>query len=312
MPDHLRVDEFSLKNHPTTNSQLNQHNPESAGQPQACPAPPLLARLSLSQMTTKRWSLQDDFHSCRNIGLRHIGLWRLKYEEYGEEKTAALLSRLGLFPSSISWIGGYTGVNGYLLEDNLEESEQVIRYASWIGARTVVVATGEQGRHILSHATRLTVDALKHLGDFAADKGVHLAVMPMSPAAAHGWTFLNSLRKTEDLLERCDHPHVGMCLNSYHLLQNRHWKNELSNLMDAVKLVRLCDGQSSKRPKSQCLPLQGKMPLLSLLDHLETAGYRGLYEIDTWNDEIWQTQEITPFQDCVQQLTSQYPLRASS
>ncbi|MCA8984447.1 MAG: sugar phosphate isomerase/epimerase [Planctomycetaceae bacterium] len=312
MPEHLSVDDFSSRSIPAEADAGNSQHPEVKTERLKPVAVDLQGRLSLSQMTTKRWPLERDVAACRQLGLKHIGLWRLKYEEFGLENTAAILSEHGMTPSSLSWIGGFTCMNGYLLNDTLEESIDVIQYASWIGAKTVVVATGEQGRHILSHATRLTVESLQSLGDFARDKGVHLAVMPMSPSSAHGWTFLNTLRKTEDLLVRCNHPHVGLCLNSYHALQSRHWKSELENLLPAVKLVRLCDGKSSRRPKQQCLPMQGKMPLLSLLDQLETAGYRGLYEIDTWNDEIWQIQDILPFQDCVRQLTSRCLPRNSS
>ena len=306
MPDHLRVDEFSYGKWPESKEQTPAQLPETQAAPKRIAATHLRARLSISQMTTKRWSLEDDLRGCRALGLKHIGLWRLKYEDYGEDRTAALLQRLQLKPSSISWVGGYTGANGYLLDDHLEESEQVIRFASWVGAPTVVVATGEQGGHILSHATRLTVQSLQYLGDIAEDLGVHLAVMPMSPAAAHGWTFLKSLRKTESLLEQCDHPQVGLCLNSYHLLQNRHWKSELANLLPSIKLVRLCDGRSSKRPKMQVLPCQGKMPLLGLVDHLEEAGYGGLYEIDTWSDDVWQAEDIGPFQECLNQFLANF------
>lgn len=302
MPEHLRVDDSSSEK-PFPRSPIGEE-PVAAEELCVSPGLDLWGRLSLSQMTTRRWSMERDLEACWQLGLAHIGLWRVKYEEFGLEGTAAYLEEHGLTPSSLSWIGGFTCANGYLLTDTLEESAEIIQYASWIGAKTVVVATGEQGRHIMSHAMRMTVESLQTLGDLAQEKGVHLAVMPMSPSAAHGWTFLTSLRKTEDLLERCNHPHVGLCLNSYHLLQNRHWKGELANLLESVKLVRLCDGPSARRPRQQCLPMSGKMPLRALLDHLESAGYRGLYEIDTWNDDVWQTTELAPFQECIRDLTS--------
>jgi len=282
-------------------------SPGTSRQQSAQECSPLMHRLSLSQMTTKKWSFEDDLDAVQKLGLRHIGLWRWKYEEMSEQTTADLLEKYQLKPSSISWVGGFTGTNGYLLEDALAEAEEVIRFASWIGARNVVVSTGEQGRHIHSHALRLAVESLKYLGDYAAEYGIELAVMPMSASAAYGWTFLTSLRKCRELIEECDHPYVGVCLHSYYALQERHWKSELRNLLPDVKLVRLCDGQSSAKPRRQCLPYSGKMNLTGWLDFLETNGYRDIYEIDTWCDEVWQSDHIEPFQRSLEALNAHFP-----
>nr|ADY61095.1 Xylose isomerase domain-containing protein TIM barrel [Rubinisphaera brasiliensis DSM 5305] len=304
MPNRLSANAFS--NDANASFPDESDKAEPAGERPSPVAVNLLERLSLSQMTTKRWAIEQELWACRRLGLRHIGLWRLKCEDLGEDNVAALLCEHGLTASSISWIGGFTCPNGYLLRDTLEESEEVIQFASWVGASNVVVATGEQGRHILSHATRLAVSSLRRLGDLAGEKGVHLAVMPMTPSTAHGWTFLHSLRKCQDLLELCDHPHVGLCLNSYHLLQKRNWRQELTEAIDHVKLIRLCDGPTTKRPRKQCLPLDGRMPLLSLVEHLERSGYSGLYEIDTWNDDVWQTEDLAPFQRSIDALASHF------
>jgi len=309
VPNRLSVDAFSSDANASLGGESQTDDSDKAepsGQRQSMTAINLLERLSLSQMTTKRWPIEQELWACRHLGLRHIGLWRLKCEDLGEDNVAALLCEHGLTPSSISWIGGFTCPNGYLLRDTLCESEEVIQFASWVGASNVVVATGEQGRHILSHATRLAVSSLRRLGDLAGEKGVHLAVMPMTPSTAHGWTFLHSLRKCQDLLDLCDHPHVGLCLNSFHLLQKRNWRQELSGAVDQLKLVRLCDGPTTKRPRKQCLPLDGRMPLVSLVDDLERQGYGGLYEIDTWNDDVWQAQDLEPFQRSVTALANQF------
>jgi len=264
-------------------------------------------RFALTQMTTKRFSFLEDLEFIRQLGLRQIGLWRLKYEEYSEAETAELLEEFAIKPSSISWVGGFTGANGYLIKDSLVEAESVIQFASWIGARTVVVSTGEQGTHIHSHAMRIVAEALQHLGEFAAEHGVRLAVMPMSTYAAQGWTFLTSLRKTRQLLEQCGHPAVGFCLHSYHVMQQKHWKSELSGMITDLKLVRLCDGNFEARPRNQLLPYHGNLKLTSLIEFLEERGYCGEYEIDVWSDAVWMTDEIEPFQACLDHISAHFP-----
>ncbi|MBL4884249.1 MAG: sugar phosphate isomerase/epimerase [Planctomycetaceae bacterium] len=251
----------------------------------------MMNRISLNQMTTRRWSMEKDFQAIDDLGLKNIGLWRLKYEELGESETANLINKFKVNVSSISWVGGFTGSHGYLIDDCIREAVQVIRFASWVGAKTVVVATGEQDKHIFSYAQKLVTDSLMLLGDYAKECNVELAVMPMAPATARGWTFLTSLKKTTEFLKQCDHPNIGLCLHSYHALQDSQWKQILPQLIPHIKLVKLCDGASPKRPRKQCLPGQGKMNLPGLFETLESHNYQGLYEIDTWCEQHWKSNQ---------------------
>ncbi len=307
MPDHLDVGEYSSNENCV---QQKSDRAEEAASPAGHQS--LLSRLSLSQMTTRRWSMEQDVQAACELGVDHIGLWRLKYEEYGEAETAELLEKHRLNVSSLSWVGGFTSHHGYLIDDCVREAVQVIRYASWLGARTVVVATGEQGRHILSHAQRLVVDSLSLLGEYAQEYDVQLAVMPMSPATAHGWTFLHSVRKAYDLISKCNNPNVGLCLHSYHLLQDSKWKQILPQVSDAIKLVKLCDGTSPKRPRKQCLPGTGKMDLTALFHSLESLDYRGLYEIDTWCEKTWKSEKIEILQSSLSWMKKNFPVPATT
>ncbi|HBN78353.1 MAG TPA: hypothetical protein DD473_21590 [Planctomycetaceae bacterium] len=302
----MNADDF-LPRSPRGKSHKNQEQTNPKSRPQVDAMSPVALRLAVSQMTTKKWSFRDELDMTRELGLKHVGLWRWKYEEESEQRTADLLEDYCLNVSSISWIGGFTGTNGYLLEDILEESKKVIRFASWIGARTIVVSTGERGTHIHKHVMRVVRESLLELADFAAEFDIHLAISPMSPSTAHGWTFITSLRKCRELLEQCNHEHIGLCLHGFHSLQERHWKAELRPLLSKLKLVRLSDGLTASKPRKQCLPFSGKMNLVAMLEFLESNGYSNLYEIDTWSDDVWQCEQIEPFQKCLQDIITNFP-----
>lgn len=47
-------------------------------------------RLSLNQITTKRWSLPEAVRGCANAGVQWIGLWRDKVAEVGVDEAARL------------------------------------------------------------------------------------------------------------------------------------------------------------------------------------------------------------------------------
>ncbi|MCA8986568.1 MAG: sugar phosphate isomerase/epimerase [Planctomycetaceae bacterium] len=259
-----------------------------------------LNRLSLTQMTTKNWSFAQDVSSIKSLGLNHIGLWRWKCDDLTEEELIAQLQKSQITPSSLSWLGGFTGVNGYLVDDAVEEAAEQIQLAHHRGIKTLVACTGEQGPHIQTHATRLAADALRELGDAALPLDLQIAVMPMSSVTSHGWTFLTSIRKCREFLDQCNHPQVGACLNTFHLMQERNWKTELKSLIPDLKLVRLCDAGSPRRATVQQLPFSGQLKLTALVEYLESQGYRGMYEIDTWSDEVWQLMGLAPFRRSIQ------------
>ncbi|MCA9095913.1 MAG: hypothetical protein KDA68_20680 [Planctomycetaceae bacterium] len=59
-------------------------------------------RWGVSQMTTLRWSLEEDLRNYRDAGITRIGLTRNKIADFGDEHAAALLRQSGLTPTSLS------------------------------------------------------------------------------------------------------------------------------------------------------------------------------------------------------------------
>ena len=51
-----------------------------------------MARLSINEMTTYRWSFEEDVHNLSAAGIPAIGVWRQKLSDFGEEKGIELLA----------------------------------------------------------------------------------------------------------------------------------------------------------------------------------------------------------------------------
>ena len=51
--------------------------------------------LSMNEMTTYRWSFEEDVQHYSAAGIEAIGVWRQKLADYGEEKGIELLSETG-------------------------------------------------------------------------------------------------------------------------------------------------------------------------------------------------------------------------
>ena len=51
-----------------------------------------MLRLSMNELTTFRWSFEEDVHNYAAADINAIGVWRQKLSDYGEEKCIELLS----------------------------------------------------------------------------------------------------------------------------------------------------------------------------------------------------------------------------
>ncbi|MFJ6955049.1 sugar phosphate isomerase/epimerase, partial [Micromonospora aurantiaca] len=60
-----------------------------------------LARLSLNQRTTQRWSVAEAVDGCVRAGIPAIGLWREPVAEIGVPAAARLVANAGLRVSSL-------------------------------------------------------------------------------------------------------------------------------------------------------------------------------------------------------------------
>ncbi|MFI0988582.1 hypothetical protein [Streptomyces exfoliatus] len=73
-----------------------------------------LERLSLNQITTKRWSLPEAVQGCVDAGIPAIGLWRDKVAGTGFAEAAKLVRDAGLAVSSLCRGGFLTVVERHL------------------------------------------------------------------------------------------------------------------------------------------------------------------------------------------------------
>ena len=72
-----------------------------------------MVRLAVSELTTFRWSFEEDVAQYRAAGISAIGVWRQKLADIGEPKGTQLLTESGIAVSSLQWAGGFTGSDGH-------------------------------------------------------------------------------------------------------------------------------------------------------------------------------------------------------
>ena len=248
------------------------------------PRPP---RLSMSQVTTYRWSFEDDVLRYAEAGFAAIGVWRRKLADYGLDRAVELLHEANMDVTHLTWAGGFTGSDGRSLDEAITDAKHALRQAAELRAGCLVLYTGGRNNHTFRHAGRLLRMALDELILTADREGVVLALEPMHPACAANWTFLTDVESAVNLVRSYESPWLKLTLDTYHFGHDRSLLANLREVVPHLALVQLADRRRSHRiDNERCLLGNGDVPLGSIIDGLTEAGYDGDFDIELQGLEI--------------------------
>ena len=176
-----------------------------------------MAALSINEMTTFRWSFEEDVRRYQAAGIEAIGVWRQKLADFGEEKGVALLAASGLRVSNLLWAGGFTGSDGHSYGESLADAAEAMHLAAALKTGCLVVYSGARNGHTQNHARRLFASALVELLPLAEELQIELAIEPMHAGCAEEWTFLTTLDEAMSLIEDLKSPYLKLAFDTYHL-----------------------------------------------------------------------------------------------
>ena len=246
-----------------------------------------MALLSMNEITTFRWTLEEDLEHYHRAGYRSIGVWRQKLEDCGEEHGLDLLSRSGLRVSNLTWAGGFTGSDGRTLEESIDDAAAAIRLAAAASAGCLVLYAGGRNNHTFRHAGRLLRTALRELLPLAETVDMPLAIEPMHPACAADWTFLTDLKSVMSLIDEFKSPFVRLAYDTFHFPLGPRRRQLLKQIAPYLGIVYLGDRRTPPTIDHERCPLgQGRLPLAEIVITLIEAGYRGLFDVKLTGPEI--------------------------
>lgn len=246
-----------------------------------------MLELSMNEITTFRWSLDEDIRNYEEMGYSAIGVWRQKLTDYGEDRAIDLLAESSLQVSNLLWAGGFTGSDGRTLADSIDDAAHALRLAADIRAGCLVVYAGGRNYHTFRHAGRLLRSALEELLPLAEAAEVPLAIEPMHSTYAQEWTFLTDLEASLRFVEEFDSPHLKLVYDSYHFGCNAQEDFPWSDLVPHLAVVHL--GDRIKPPsidQERCLLGYGQIPLDAIVAGLASAGYSGYFDVELIGQEI--------------------------
>lgn len=246
-----------------------------------------MAQLSINEMTTYRWSFEEDVAQYQAAGIAGIGVWRQKLSDFGEARGVELLAESDLQVSNLLWAGGFTGSDGRTLRDSIEDAVEAVHLAAQLRAPCLVVYSGARAGHTYNHARRLLRDALTELLPVAASAEVTLAIEPMHGECAAEWTFLTTLDESLALLDAMRNPRLQLAFDTYHLGQDPKVLDRIAEIAGRIAVVHLGDGRGTPhREQNRSRLGEGSIPLAEIVSALSHGGYRGFYDVELMGEEI--------------------------
>jgi sugar phosphate isomerase/epimerase len=243
--------------------------------------------LSMSEITTFRWTLEQDIENYQQAGFRAIGVWRQKLLDWDEDNVVDLLVGSGLAVSNVVWAGGFTGSDGQSPADSIGDAVDALRLAGKISAGCLVIYSGGRNNHTFRHAGRLLRDAIRELLPLAEAIEVPLAIEPMHPACARDWTFLTDPESVITLIEEFRSPYLKLAYDTYHFPIDARQRKSFAKLAPHIGIVHLADRIAAPSlEQERCLLGQGRLPLSDMVDTLQNAGYAGAYDVMLHGPEI--------------------------
>ncbi|MFD7919380.1 TIM barrel protein [Streptomyces sp. NPDC059740] len=220
----------------------------------------------------------------------------------GPEEIGARVRDLGLTVDLYQPFRDFEGVPDDLFARNLRRAERKFDVMERLGAPTMLVCSSVHPAAVDDDARAAA--QLRTLAERAHARGLRVAY----EALAWG-RHVNDYRHSAALVAAADHPHLGVCLDSFHILSR---STDLAHIREipAEKLffVQLADAPRlamdvlSWSRHHRCFPGQGDFDLTGFTGHVLAAGYRGPLSLEVFNDTFRQADAGRTAADALRSL----------
>ncbi|KXC06807.1 sugar phosphate isomerase/epimerase and 4-hydroxyphenylpyruvate domain-containing protein [Microbacterium hominis] len=236
-------------------------------------------------------TLVDKLHACAEAGFDGVEVFEpdLVAAPESPEEIRAVADRLGLTLDLFQPLRDVEGVDEAEFARVLHRAEAKFALAARLGIDLVLCC---------SNVATATVDddevsavQLRRLGDVAARHGVRIAF----EALAWG-RFIDDYRRAWRVVQLADHPAVGLCLDSFHILSRGHDPSAIRDIPgERIFFLQLSDAPRlsmdvlSWSRHHRLFPGEGSFDLVGFMGQVLHTGYSGPWSLEVFNDTFRQT-----------------------
>ncbi|MET4059300.1 4-hydroxyphenylpyruvate dioxygenase [Arthrobacter sp. UYP6] len=249
-------------------------------------------------------TLEEKMRACGAAGFDGIEIFEqdLVVSPHSPEEIRGLAAQLGLSLDLYQPFRDFEGVSEDLLEANLFRAEAKFSLMNRLGIDTMLVCSNVATASIDDDG--IAAAQLRRLGEIAARYGIRLAY----EALAWG-RYVNDYEHAQRIVALADHPNVGTCLDSFHILSRGADPAGIEKIpAEKIFFVQLADAPElsldvlSWSRHYRVFPGEGAFDLTSFMAHLVRSGYNGPVSLEIFNDVFRQTAEERTAVDAMRSL----------
>ncbi|WP_116046029.1 bifunctional sugar phosphate isomerase/epimerase/4-hydroxyphenylpyruvate dioxygenase family protein [Amycolatopsis palatopharyngis] len=236
-------------------------------------------------------TLEDKLKAAAGAGFAGVEIFEndLIASPSAPEQIRARCADLGLSIDLYQPFRDFEAVGQETLRRNLRRAERKFELMRRLGADTVLVCSSVSPEAV--DDDDLAAEQLHTLAELAAEHGIRVAY----EALAWG-RFVDTWQHSWEIVRRGDHPALGLCLDSFHVLSR---SSDVSGLADVpgekLFFLQLADAPRLNMDVLQwsrhhrLFPGQGSFDLAAFVGPILAAGYRGPLSLEVFNDVYRQS-----------------------
>jgi 4-hydroxyphenylpyruvate dioxygenase len=235
-------------------------------------------------------TLEEKLHAATRAGFDGVEIFEqdLVVSPDSPEAIAAQASELGLTLDLYQPFRDFEGVSEEQLEANLDRAEAKFQLMQRLGMDTMLLCSNVATATI--DDDEVVVEQLRRLGDLAEQYGVDIAY----EALAWG-RFVSEYDHAWDLVRAADHPRIGTCLDSFHILSRGTDLSRIAEIPgEKIFFLQLADAPAltmdvlSWSCHHRVFPGEGSWDLTDFLTRVALTGYAGPVSLEVFNDSFRQ------------------------
>lgn len=254
-----------------------------------------LTKLCVHTLTTKPWNIEQCVKNYSLAGIHGITIWRNVLENRILKDVKSLLDDHGMTVVSLARGGFFPSAEKNKREFAIAENLFAIEQAAAIGAPSIVLVCGADGRQSLEKSREQIAEGILRIEPAARSAGIKLSIEPLHPMYAGDRSAINTLKQANDLAELINLDSVGIAVDVYHLWWDDTLQSEIQRCAANNHLFafHVCDW---KVPTIDFLNDRGLMGdgcinVPEIRGWVEDAGFTGYNEVEIFSDYYWATDQ---------------------
>lgn len=251
---------------------------------------PLLKNLSLNQITTNNWNLQEAVEGCVRAEVPWISLWRHKVHDIGLAESKRIVNDAGLKVSSLCRGGMFPAATAEQRQKNIDDNRLAIEEAAELGTDVLVLVCGPSPDKDIDTARKWVEEGIETLIPFAESHGVKLAIEPLHPMYAADRSVIVTLDQANTIAEKFNSSQVGIIVDVFHVWWDPDLYSQIKRAENNILGFHVSDW-SVPLPdifKGRSMMGDGVIEIRRIRNAVEDAGYHGPIEVEIINQAIWE------------------------